>query len=75
MITKNDLNEKDMIDAINEIEVIYRTNKAILEENEGRLKEDIEDGIDIGRSAVLHDIKVVLDLLEQKKYKKPEIVK
>jgi sulfopyruvate decarboxylase TPP-binding subunit len=75
MITKNDINEKDMIDAINEIEVIYRTNKAILEENEGRLKEDIEDGIDIGRSAVLQDIKAVLDLLEQKKYKKPEIVK
>lgn len=75
MITKNDINEKDMIDAINEIEVVYRTNKAILEQNEGMLKEDIEEGIDIGRSAVLHDIKVILDLLEKKKYKKPEIVK
>lgn len=75
MITKDDINEKDMIDAINEIEVIYRTNKAILEENEGKLKEDIMDGIDIGRSFVLRDIKVILDTLEQKKYKKPEIVK
>ena len=75
MITKNDINEKDMIDAINEIEVVYRTNKAILEQNEGMLKEDVEEGIDIGRSAVLHDIKVILDLLEKKKYKKPEIVK
>jgi sulfopyruvate decarboxylase TPP-binding subunit len=75
MITKNDINEKDMIDAINEIEVVYRTNKAILEHNEGTLKEDIEEGIDIGRSAVLDDIKVILDLLEKKKYKKPEIVK
>ena len=75
MITKNDINEKDMIDAINEIEVVYRTNKAILEHNEGILKEDVEEGIDIGRSAVLNDIKVILDLLEQKKYKKPEIVK
>ena len=75
MITKDDINEKDMIDAINEIEVIYRTNQAILEENRSRLKEDIEEGIDMGRSAVLHDIKVVLDLLEKKKYKKPEIVK
>ena len=38
MITKDDINEKDMIDAINEIEVIYRTNQAILEENRSRLK-------------------------------------
>lgn len=73
MITKNDINEKDMIDAINEIEVLYRVYDAKNEDNWS--EEDYPKGLKDGRSEILADIKKILDLLEQKKYKKPEIVK
>ena len=73
MITKNDINEKDMIDAINEIEVLYRVYNAKNEDNWG--EEDYPKGLKDGQSEMLADIKDILDSLEQKKYKKPEIVK
>ena len=73
MITKNDINEKDMIDAINEIEVLYRVYNAKNEDNWS--EEDYPKGLRDGQGEILADIKHILDLLEQKKYKKPEIVK
>jgi hypothetical protein len=73
MITKDDINEKDMIDAINEIEVLYRVYDAKNEDNWS--EEDYPKGFRDGQGEILADIKVILDLLEQKKYKKPEIVK
>jgi len=73
MITKDDLNEKDMIDAINEIEVLYRVYDAKNEDNWN--EEDYPKGFRDGQGEILADIKNILDLLEQKKYKKPEIVK
>jgi hypothetical protein len=73
MITKDDINEKDMIDAINEIEVLYRVYNAKYQDNFSDT--DYQDGIRHAQEEILHDIKVILDTLEQKKYKKPEIVK
>jgi hypothetical protein len=75
MITKNDINEKDMIDAINEIEVLYRVHKDYVCRNDTARQEDVMIGVVEGKKEVLADIKVILDTLEQKKYKKPEIVK
>jgi hypothetical protein len=75
MITKNDINEKDMIDAINEIEVLYRVHKDYVYRNDTARQEDVMIGVVEGKKEVLADIKVILDTLEQKKYKKPEIVK
>jgi len=75
MITKNDINEKDMIDAINEIEVIYRVHKDYVYRNDTARQEDVMIGVVEGKKEVLADIKVILDTLEKKKYKKPEIVK
>ena len=73
MITKDDISKKDMIDAINELESIYRVYEAKNEDNFS--EEDYAKGFCEGQGEILHDIKVVLDLLEKKKYKKPEIVK
>ena len=75
MITKNDINEKDIIDAINEIEVLYRVHKDYVCRNDTARQEDVMIGVVEGKKEVLADIKVILDTLEQKKYKKPEIVK
>ena len=77
MITKDDINEKDMIDAINEIEVLYRayTNKLDYMDEDNYGDNPITDGEISAYKEILGDIKVILDLLEQKKYKKPEIVK
>ena len=77
MITKDDINEKDIIDTINEIEVLYRVYKKKLDymdyDNYG--DSDWTNGEISAYKEILGDIKVILDLLEQKKYKKPEIVK
>jgi hypothetical protein len=75
MITKNDINEKDMIDAINEIEVLYRVHKDYVYRNDTDMQEDVMIGVVEGKKEMLADIKVILDTLEKKKYKKPEIVK
>ena len=75
MITKDDINEKDMIDAINEIEVLYRVHKDYIWRNDTDMQEDVMIGVVEGKKEVLADIKVILDTLEKKKYKKPEIVK
>jgi hypothetical protein len=75
MITKNDINEKDMIDAINEIEVLYRVHKDYVWRNDTDMQEDVMIGVVEGKKEMLADIKVILDTLEKKKYKKPEIVK
>lgn len=75
MITKDDINEKDMIDAINEIEVLYRVHKDYVYRNDTDRQEDVMIGVVEGKKEMLADIKVILDTLEKKKYKKPEIVK
>tara|TARA_R100001230_G_C5476698_1_gene29431 strand:- start:214 stop:447 length:234 start_codon:yes stop_codon:yes gene_type:complete len=77
MITKDDINEKDMIDAINEIEVLYRAYTKKLDHMDEHNYGDnpITEGEISAYKEILGDIKVILDLLEQKKYKKPEIVK
>ena len=77
MITKDDINEKDMIDAINEIEVLYRayTKKLDYMDEYNYGDNPITEGEISAYKEILGDIKVILDLLEQKKYKKPEIVK
>lgn len=77
MITKDDINEKDMIDAINEIEVLYRayTKKLDYMDEDNYGDNPITEGEISAYKEILGDIKVILDLLEQKKYKKPEIVK
>ena len=75
MINKDDVSEREMIDAINELEVICRIHKGILGDNEGRLQEEFSDGLDTGKKIVLDDIEKILDSLKQKKYKKPEVVK
>tara|TARA_R100001244_G_scaffold131522_1_gene104846 strand:- start:142 stop:369 length:228 start_codon:yes stop_codon:yes gene_type:complete len=75
MINKDDISEREMIDAINEFEVIYRIHKAILLDSDGRLQEEFLDGLDAGRKIVLDDIEKILDSLKEKKYKKPEIIK
>jgi len=75
MITKDDINEKDMIDAINEIEVLYRVHKDYVWRNDTDMQEDVMIGVVEGKKEILADIKVILDTLEKKKYKKPEIVK
>ena len=75
MITKDDINEKDMIDAINEIEVLYRVHKDYVFRNDTDMQEDVLIGVVEGKKEMLADIKVILDTLEKKKYKKPEIVK
>ena len=77
MITKDDINEKDMIDAINEIEVLYRayTKKLDYMDEDNYGDNPITEGEISAYKEILGDVKVILDLLEQKKYKKPEIVK
>ena len=77
MITKDDINEKDMINAINEIEVLYRayTKKLDYMDEDNYGDNPITEGEISAYKEILGDIKVILDLLEQKKYKKPEIVK
>ncbi len=77
MITKDDINEKDMIDAINEIEVLYRayTKKLDYMDEDNYGDNPLTNGEISAYKEILGDIKVILDLLEQKKYKKPEIVK
>jgi hypothetical protein len=77
MITKNDINEKDMIDAINEIEVLYRVymKKADHMDEDNYGDSDWTCGEISGFREILRDVKVILDTLEKKKYKKPEIVK
>ena len=75
MINKDDVSEREMIDAINELEVICRIHKGILGDNQGRLQVEFSDGLDTGKKIVLEDIEKILDSLKQKKYKKPEVVK
>ena len=77
MITKDDINEKDMIDAINEIEVLYRayTKKLDYMDEDNYGDNPLTNGEISAYKEILGDVKVILDLLEQKKYKKPEIVK
>ena len=72
MITKDDINEKDMIDAINEIEVLYRayTKKLDYMDEDNYGDNPITEGEISAYKEILGDIKVILDLLEQKKYKK-----
>jgi hypothetical protein len=55
MITKDDINEKDMIDAINEIEVLYRVYNAKYQDNFSDT--DYQDGIRHAQEEILHDIK------------------
>ena len=74
MITKDDLNEKDMIDAINELEVLYRVHKDYVYRNDTDMQEDIMIGVVEGKKEVLADIKKILDSLKIN-YKKPELVK
>ena len=85
MITKDDISKKDMIDAINELESIHRVYEAKNEDNWS--EEDYPKGFCEGQGEILHDIGEVLDTLrnkieqkvkekiQQKQYKKPEIVK
>ena len=76
MITKNDINEKDMIDAINEFEVLYRVYKKKLDEMIDSCSDsDWVQGEISALEEILGDINVVLKLLEQKKFGKPELVK
>lgn len=74
MITKDDLNEKDMIDAINELEVLYRVHKDYVYRNDTDMQEDVMIGVVEGKKEVLADIKKILDSLKIN-YKKPELVK
>ena len=74
MITKDDLNEKDMIDAINELEVLYRVHKDYVYRNDTDRQEDVMIGVVEGKKEVLADIKKILDSLKIN-YKKPELVK
>jgi len=76
MITKDNLNEKDMIDAINEFEVLYRVYKKKLDEMIDSCSDsDWVQGEISALEEILGDINVVLKLLEQKKFGKPELVK
>jgi signal recognition particle subunit SEC65 len=74
MITKDDLNEKDMIDAINELEVLYRVHKDYVYRNDTDMQEDVMIGVVEGKKEMLADIKKILDSLKIN-YKKPELVK
>ena len=74
MITKDDLNEKDMIDAINELEDLYRVHKDYGYRNDTDMQEDVMIGVVEGKKEMLADIKKILDSLKIN-YKKPELVK
>ena len=74
MITKDDLNEKDMIDAINELEVLQRVHKDYVYRNDTDMQEDVMIGVVEGKKEMLADIKKILDSLKIN-YKKPELVK
>ena len=65
MITKDDLNEKDMIDAINELEVLYRVHKDYVYRNDIARQEDVMIGVVEGKKEVLADIKKILDSLKE----------
>jgi len=76
MITKDNLNEKDMIDAINEFEVLYRVYKKKLDEMIDSCSDsDWVQGEISAFEEILGDVNVILKLLEQKKFGKPELVK
>jgi len=65
MITKNEINEKDMIDAINELEVLYRVHKDYVYRNDTAGQEDVMIGVVEGKKEVLADIKKILDSLKE----------
>ena len=65
-----------MIDAINEFEVVYRVYKKKLDEmKDFDTDSDWTEGEISAYTEILADIKVVLNMLEQKKFGKPELVK
>jgi len=81
MITYNkEIDEEKLLNAINELEVLYRIHIDWLARNDLDNQEDVYIGMVEGKKEVLTDIKKILDSLVEKsekleQYNKPKVVK
>jgi len=81
MITYNkEIGEEKLLNAINELEVLYRIHLDWVERNDLDSQEDAYIGMVEGKKEVLADIKKILDSLVEKpekleQYNKPKVVK